>query len=99
VTAPRSSARQDGGSREDRDQFRALVATADALLESTSKGELDGLGLGTDALLQQFPALIVARMSPFGDHGPWADFKGSDLMHLGAAGGPSHRPRWPAALG
>src|SRR5215831_20209673 len=36
--------------REDRDQFRALVATADVLLESTPKGELDGLELSADAL-------------------------------------------------
>jgi crotonobetainyl-CoA:carnitine CoA-transferase CaiB-like acyl-CoA transferase len=72
--------------REDRDQFRALVATADVLLESTPKGELDGLGLGADTLLLQFPTLIVARMSPFGDHGPWADFKGSDLVHLALGG-------------
>src|SRR5574341_2032313 len=70
----------------DRDQFRALVATADVLLESTPRGELDGLGLGADTLLQQFPTLIVARMSPFGDYGPWADFKGSDLVHLALGG-------------
>ena len=28
----------------DRDRFRALVATADVLLESTPRGELDGTG-------------------------------------------------------
>ncbi len=71
---------------EDRDQFRSLVATADILLESTPKGELDGLELSADALMQQSPALIVARMSPFGDHGPWSDFKGSDLIHLALGG-------------
>jgi crotonobetainyl-CoA:carnitine CoA-transferase CaiB-like acyl-CoA transferase len=71
---------------EDRDRFRALVATADVLLESTPRGELDGYGLGTSTLTQQCPTLIVARMSPFGDHGPWADFKGSDLVHLALGG-------------
>jgi crotonobetainyl-CoA:carnitine CoA-transferase CaiB-like acyl-CoA transferase len=72
--------------KEDRDQFRDLVATADVLLESTPRGELDDLGLSADTLLQQFPTLIVARMSAFGDHGPWADFKGSDLVHLALGG-------------
>ncbi len=43
-------------------------------------------GLGADALMQQSPALIVARVSPFGDDGPWADFKGSDLVHLALGG-------------
>src|SRR5437667_8639781 len=72
--------------RDDCVQFRALVATADVLLESTPRGELDGLGLGADTLRQQYPTLIVARVSPFGDHGPWADFKGSDLVHLALGG-------------
>src|SRR5258705_13440934 len=45
----------------DRERFRALVATADVLLESTPRGELNGLGLSTDTLRQQFPTLIVAR--------------------------------------
>src|SRR4029453_6646265 len=71
---------------EDRDQFRSLVATADVLLESTPRGELDGHGLGASALMQQWPALIVARVSPFGDEGPWADFKGLDLVHLALGG-------------
>src|SRR3989441_10215725 len=71
---------------EDRDRLRALVATADVLLESTPRGELDGCGLSASTLMQQWPTLIVARMSPFGDHGPWADFKGSDLIHLALGG-------------
>jgi crotonobetainyl-CoA:carnitine CoA-transferase CaiB-like acyl-CoA transferase len=70
----------------DRARFRALVASADVLLESTPRGELDRLGLGTDTLMRQTPTLIVARVSPFGDDGPWADFKGSDLIHLALGG-------------
>src|SRR5262245_41849498 len=70
----------------DRERFSALVATADVLLESTPRGELDGLGLGANALTRQHPTLIVARVTPFGDHGPWADFKGSDLVHLALGG-------------
>ena len=70
----------------DRERFRALVASADILLESTPRGELDRLGLSTQKLAQQHPTLIVARVSPFGDHGPWADFKGCDLVHLALGG-------------
>jgi crotonobetainyl-CoA:carnitine CoA-transferase CaiB-like acyl-CoA transferase len=70
----------------DQERFHALVASADIFLESTPRGELDGLGLSADTLLQQFPTLIVARMSAFGDHGPWADFKASDLIHLALGG-------------
>jgi crotonobetainyl-CoA:carnitine CoA-transferase CaiB-like acyl-CoA transferase len=64
-----------------------LVARADVLLESTPKGFLDGLGLGGDDLRRRFPQLVAARMTPFGDSGPWAGYKGSDLVHL-ALGGP-----------
>src|SRR3989441_847566 len=71
---------------DDRDRFSALVVTADVLLESTPRGELDGCGLSANTLMQQRPTLIVARMSPFGDQGPWADFKGSDLVHLALGG-------------
>jgi len=41
--------------REDRERFRALVATADILLESTPRGELQALGLGADALMKSSP--------------------------------------------
>jgi crotonobetainyl-CoA:carnitine CoA-transferase CaiB-like acyl-CoA transferase len=70
----------------DGERFRALVATADVLLESTPRGELDRHGLGPASLRRQHPTLIVARVSPFGDEGPWADFKGSDLVHLALGG-------------
>ena len=67
--------------QKDRDRFRALVASADILLESTPKGELDKIGMSKEALAKEFPTLIHARVSPFGDDGPWASFKASDLVH------------------
>ena len=45
-----------------------------------------GWGWARSALMRRDPALIVARASPFGDEGPWADFKGSDLVHLALGG-------------
>src|SRR5437660_11358568 len=70
----------------DRDRFNSLVATADVLLESTPRGELDAYGLGPSTLMKQHPTLIVARVTPFGDHRPSADFKGPDLIHLALGG-------------
>lgn len=69
------------------DQFRRLVASADVVLDSTRRGDLDDRNLGLDALRAADPALITARMTPFGDTGPWADYRASDLVHL-ALGGP-----------
>ena len=76
----------DLNAENDRTRFRSLIATADVLLESTPRGELERQGLSTQSLMQQHPRLIVARVSPFGDKGPWADFKSSDLIHLALGG-------------
>ncbi len=71
---------------DDRDQLLALLQGADVLLDST-RGALNArLGLDREALLARFPQLVVARMTPFGDTGPWKDFKGSDLVHLALGG-------------
>ena len=67
----------------------ALIASADVLLLSgTDEALLAGLpGLGRQELLNQHPGLIIARMTPFGDDGPWASYRANDLVHL-ALGGP-----------
>lgn len=67
--------------------FSGLVAEADVVLDSTDRGFLDDRGLGLRALMELNPGLVAARMTDFGDDGPWADFRGSDLVHL-ALGGP-----------
>jgi crotonobetainyl-CoA:carnitine CoA-transferase CaiB-like acyl-CoA transferase len=68
------------------DELTALLQGADVVLDS-SGGELNRL-LGSDrtAVLARFPHLVVARMTPFGDEGPWKDYKGSDLVHLALGG-------------
>ncbi|MGH8998794.1 MAG: CoA transferase [Acidimicrobiia bacterium] len=75
---------------DDADEARRLselVGSADVLLESTPAGYLESRGLAPTQLMARFPRLVVARMTAFGDTGPWASFKGSDLVHL-ALGGP-----------
>ena len=63
-----------------------LIASADILLDS-SCGKLNKiLGLDNAGLIQKFPSLILARMTPFGDSGPWKDFKSCDLVHLALGG-------------
>jgi crotonobetainyl-CoA:carnitine CoA-transferase CaiB-like acyl-CoA transferase len=76
----------DAKTAEGRERLLKLIESADILLDS-SCGDLNAwLGLDRDALLRRFPALVVARMTPFGDDGPWAKFKGSDLIHLALGG-------------
>jgi crotonobetainyl-CoA:carnitine CoA-transferase CaiB-like acyl-CoA transferase len=52
-----------------------LLAGADILLDSSCGGLTKRLGLAPNSLEQRFPSLIVARITPFGDDGPWSDFK------------------------
>src|SRR5262249_19026256 len=72
--------------QRDLDRLRSLIGSADVLLESTPKGQLDRCGTSASALMERHPTLIVARVTPFGDDGPWSDFKGSDLIHLALGG-------------
>jgi crotonobetainyl-CoA:carnitine CoA-transferase CaiB-like acyl-CoA transferase len=77
----------DLGSAGGAERLGTLLAAADVLLDSTPAGQLDGLGLTADALAERFPGLVAARITPFGEDGPWAGYTGSDLVHL-ALGGP-----------
>ena len=63
-----------------------LLAGADILLDSSGGGLNKQLGLARNSLAERFPSLVVARMTPFGDDGPWSKFKGSDLVHLALGG-------------
>jgi crotonobetainyl-CoA:carnitine CoA-transferase CaiB-like acyl-CoA transferase len=69
-----------------REQFRKLAASADVVIDTRPRNYLEGLGLGYDRLKVDNPGLIYARISPFGDDGPWADYVGSDLVHLALGG-------------
>jgi crotonobetainyl-CoA:carnitine CoA-transferase CaiB-like acyl-CoA transferase len=62
--------------------LRQLIQSCDVLIDSTPRGFLAGLAIDTS----EFPSLIHARLTPFGDDGPWADFKTSDLVSLALGG-------------
>jgi crotonobetainyl-CoA:carnitine CoA-transferase CaiB-like acyl-CoA transferase len=70
---------------EGRGVLTDLLATADVLIDSTHDGV--DRDLPSKDLQGRFPQLVAARLTPFGDEGPWAHYKGSDLVHL-ALGGP-----------
>lgn len=63
-----------------------LVKTADFLIESGAPGELGALGLGWEALAAINPALIMVSITPFGQDGPYAAYKATDLVGMGMAG-------------
>ena len=64
----------------------SLLASADILLQSVSVDHPSPKGLAPQELAVRFPGLIVARMTPFGDSGPWVNYRSSDLIHLALGG-------------
>ena len=64
----------------------SLLDGADVLLDSSCGTLNQQLELDRGALLERFPALVMGRVTPFGDEGPWRDWKGSDLLHLALGG-------------
>ena len=55
---------------------RRLIAEADVLIENFKPGTLEKWGLGPDVLLAEQPGLIIARMSGYGQDGPYSDRAG-----------------------
>ena len=74
-------------SADGRSSLLGLLKTADLFLDARPKTDIDAHGPDEAAVRDANPDIVIARMSPFGDSGPWADFRGSDLVHL-ALGGP-----------
>ncbi len=68
--------------------FRDLVKEADILVETQTPGFLDSLGIGYDSLHQIVPQLIVTSISPFGQTGPYKEYKAYNLntFHAGVVG-------------
>jgi crotonobetainyl-CoA:carnitine CoA-transferase CaiB-like acyl-CoA transferase len=63
-----------------------LARHADFFLESGAPGELAALGLGYADLAAANPALVYVSITPFGQSGPKAHWRASDLVVAAAAG-------------
>jgi crotonobetainyl-CoA:carnitine CoA-transferase CaiB-like acyl-CoA transferase len=66
-----------GGERE---LLKRLLAETDVLVEGFAPGALDTLGLGYEALAVEFPRLIVTSITPFGQDGPYAQYRGGEIV-------------------
>lgn len=61
---------------EGQELVRKLIATADVLIENFKPGTLEKWGLSPERLLAEQPGLIIARMSGYGQTGPYSDRAG-----------------------
>ncbi|SDE10575.1 CaiB/BaiF CoA transferase family protein [Nocardioides lianchengensis] len=56
--------------------FRRLAATADVVVENFRPGTLERWGIGPDVLMAENPGLVVARLTGFGQTGPYSSRAG-----------------------
>ena len=83
--------------RRQRDQVLALAKRADVLVENLRAGQLERLNLGPDTLHALNPRLVIARISGFGQDGPYRDRPAFGAIGE-AMGGIRHLTGHPAGL-
>jgi alpha-methylacyl-CoA racemase len=65
---------------------RRLAASADVLVEGFRPGVMERLGLGPETLMGANPGLIYARLTGWGQDGPYAQRAGHDINYLAISG-------------
>jgi alpha-methylacyl-CoA racemase len=79
----------------------SMVERADVLIEPYRPGVAERLGIGPEVCLTRNPRLVYARMTGWGQEGPWAGMAGHDIAYIavtgalhaiGRAGGPPQPP-------
>ncbi|MEW1657410.1 CoA transferase [Streptomyces sp. NPDC093707] len=76
----------DLGSPSGRASFEALLDEADVVVTGYRPGALDRFGLAPEVLAERRPGLVVARLSAWGDDGPWGGRRGFDSLVQVATG-------------
>jgi len=69
-----------------RELFKALVATADVVVEGNRPGVMERLGLGWETLRALRPGLVLCSITGYGQDGPFAQRAGHDLNYMATAG-------------
>lgn len=92
----------DPGTPGGRDLLHRLVGEVDVVIESEAPGTLARWGLDEPALESINPRLVLTSVTPFGQDGPYAGYKGEEIVYY-AMGGPMNSTgldeREPVKLG
>jgi len=73
-------------SESGRARFVRLVGWADVVIETWPPGHLAERGLAYEALAARNPRLVHCSITPFGSTGPYARFRGRDLVAVAMGG-------------
>lgn len=63
-----------------------MLEKADVLLEPFRPGVMEKLGIGPDVVAKRNPALIYARLTGYGQTGPYASMAGHDINYIAISG-------------
>jgi alpha-methylacyl-CoA racemase len=63
-----------------------LVASADVLVEGMRPGVAERLGFGPEVCHERNPRLVFARMTGWGQEGPWSQAAGHDMNYIAITG-------------
>ena len=66
--------------------FKRLIKGTDFIIESSHPGYMEEIGLNYTILERINPGIIMVSISPFGQTGPYRDWKGSDMVYMGMGG-------------
>jgi alpha-methylacyl-CoA racemase len=83
-----------------RDIALQMIGRADAVIESFRPGVMERIGLGPDVCLGLNKRLVYARLTGWGQEGPYANMAGHDINYIALAGaldaiGPREGPLQP----
>ena len=82
--------------------FKQLIQWADILIEDHAVKEMEELGLSYNELKKINPRVVVTSITPFGQTGPFRDYRGNDLIaaHAGteAFGNPDEGVKDPVTM-
>jgi alpha-methylacyl-CoA racemase len=70
----------------DRERVLALIDAADVVVEGFRPGVAERLGVGPDACLRRNPRLVYARITGWGQSGPYAQLPGHDINYVALSG-------------
>ena len=68
------------------DIIKNMIRNSDALIEPYRPGVMEGLGLGPDDAFLLNPRIVYARLTGWGQKGPYAGMAGHDIDYIGLSG-------------
>jgi crotonobetainyl-CoA:carnitine CoA-transferase CaiB-like acyl-CoA transferase len=76
----------DGDKLRDGRYLRHLIESADVILDGLGPAALEKLGVDVEALCTANPGLILVRVTPFGQSGPYRDFAAEEITLYAMSG-------------